>query len=60
MSSWWIVKALDYGILVHEFEFHSRYYVHFRTNTLGESYEPPDHPSYELDSITAVFLVRWL
>ena len=23
-------------IVVSEFEFHSRYYVHFRTNTLGK------------------------
>ena len=30
------VKAMDYGIVVSEFELHSRYYVHFRANTLGK------------------------
>ena len=31
-----MVKALDCGILESEFELQSRYYVHFRTNTLGK------------------------
>ena len=31
-----MVKAMDYGILVSEFELHSRYYVHFRINSLGK------------------------
>ena len=31
-----MVKALDYWIVVNEFELHSRYYVHFQTNTLGK------------------------
>ena len=35
-----MVKALDYGIVVREFEFQSRYYVHFRTNTLGKAINP--------------------
>ena len=29
-----MVKAMDYGIIVSEFVFQSRYYVHFRANTL--------------------------
>ena len=29
-----MVKAMDYVIVVSEFEPHSRYYVHIRTNTL--------------------------
>ena len=33
-------KALDYGIVVREFEHESRYYVHFRTNTLGKDMNP--------------------
>ena len=28
-----MVKALDWGIVVREFELQSRYYVHFRTNS---------------------------
>ena len=32
-----VVKVQDCGILVSEFELQSRYYVHFRTNTLGLS-----------------------
>ncbi len=35
-----MVKAMDCGIVVCEFELQSRYYVHFRTNTLGKSMNP--------------------
>ena len=35
-----IVKAMDCGIVVREFELQSRYYVHFRTNTLGKGMSP--------------------
>ena len=31
-----MVKAMDCGILVSEFVFQSRYYVHFQANTLGK------------------------
>ena len=31
-----MVKAMDCGIVVHEFVLQSRYYVHFRANTLGK------------------------
>ena len=35
-----MVKALDYGIVVSEFKLQLRYYIHFRTNTLGKSMNP--------------------
>ena len=35
-----MVKALDYGIVVSEFELQPRYYVHFRTLTLGKGMNP--------------------
>ena len=35
-----MIKALDYGIVVSEFELQSRYYVHFRTNNLGKGMNP--------------------
>ena len=35
-----MVKAMDCGIGVSEFEFMLRYYVHFRTNTLGKGMSP--------------------
>ena len=35
-----IVKAMDCGIVVTEFELQSRYYVHFWTNTLGKGMNP--------------------
>ena len=35
-----MVKAMDCGIVVSEFEFQSRYSVHFRTNTLGKGMNP--------------------
>ena len=35
-----MVKAIDCGILVREFELQSRYYVPFRANTLGKGMNP--------------------
>ena len=35
-----MVKAMDRGIVVSEFVFQSRYYVHFRANTLGKGMNP--------------------
>ena len=35
-----MVKAMDCGIVVSEFEFQSCYYVHFVTNTLGKGMNP--------------------
>ena len=35
-----MVKAMDCGIVVGEFEFQVRYYVHFRANTLGKGMNP--------------------
>ena len=35
-----MVKAMDCGIVVSEFVLQSRYYVHFRTNTLGKGMNP--------------------
>ena len=35
-----MVKAMDYRIVVSEFVLQSRFYVHFRTNTLGEGMNP--------------------
>ena len=35
-----MVKAVDCGIVVSEFEIQSRYYVHFRANTIGIGMNP--------------------
>ena len=35
-----MVKAIDCGIVVSEFVLQSRYYVHFRANTLGKGLNP--------------------
>ena len=35
-----MVKAMDCGILISEFVLQSRYYVPFRTNTLGKGMKP--------------------
>ena len=35
-----MVKATACGIVVSEFVFQSRYYVHFRANTLGKGMNP--------------------
>ena len=35
-----MVKAVDFRIVVSEFVLQSRYYIHFRANTLGEGMNP--------------------
>ena len=35
-----MVKAMEYRIVVSGFIFQSRYYVHFRANTLGKGMNP--------------------
>ena len=35
-----MVKAIDCGIVVSEFELQSCYYIHFWTNTLGKGMNP--------------------
>ena len=40
-----MVKALAYGVVVSEFELQSRYYVHFRTNTLEKGINPLIFPA---------------
>ena len=35
-----MVKAMDYALVVSEFVLQSRYYVHFRANTLGKGMNP--------------------
>ena len=40
-----MAKALESGIVVREFELQSRYYVHFRTNTLRKGVNPLNFPS---------------
>ena len=54
------VKATDCGIVVSEFVLQSRYYVHFRVNTLWERYDPSYPPSYELNSSTTVLQGEYL
>ena len=51
-----MVKALDCGIAVREFEFQSHYYIHFQINTPGKSINPIYPPSYGLNSTTTVLL----
>ena len=35
-----MVKALDGGIVISEFELQSRYYVNYQTNTIGKGMNP--------------------
>ena len=48
-----MVKAMDCGIVVSEFELYTQYSLYFRTTTLGKGIKPL---SYGLDSIIAVLL----
>ena len=40
-----MIKAMDCGIVVSEFELQSCYYVNFRTNTLGKGKTPLTLPA---------------
>ena len=51
-----MVKAMDCGIVLSEFVFQSRYYVHFQAITLGKGMKPSYPPSYGLNSTTTVLL----
>ena len=51
-----MVEAMDWGIVVNEFVFQSRYYVHFWANTLGKGMNPPYPPIYGLNSSPTVLL----
>ena len=51
-----MVKAMDCGIVVSEFVLQSRYYVHFRANTLGKGINPLILPDMGLNSTTTVHL----
>ena len=35
-----MVKAMVCELVAHEFELQSRYYIHFRANTLGKGMSP--------------------
>ena len=39
-----IAKVQDSGLVVSEFEFQSRYYIHFRIKTLGKDMNPLIYP----------------
>ena len=51
-----MVRAMDCGIVVREFVLQSRYYVHFRANTLGKDMNPTYPSSYRLNSTTTILL----
>ena len=55
-----MVKAMNCGIVVREFVLQSRYYVHFRANTLGKGMKPLILPANGLNSTTTVLLGEWL
>ena len=40
-----VANVLNCNIVVSEFRLHSRYYIHFRSNTLGKRYEPIYYPA---------------
>ena len=40
-----MVRAMDCGIVLSEFELQLRYYVHFRANTLGKGMNPLIFPA---------------
>ena len=51
-----MVKGMNCGIVVSEFVLQSRYYVHFRANTLGKSMNPVILPAIRKIVPLLVFL----
>ena len=49
-----MVKVLDCGFEVSEFELKSDYSIHFQTNALGKGMNTLILPCYRLNSITAI------
>ena len=47
-----VANMLDSDIVVNEFKLHSRYYIHFKTNTFGKGLKPLIFP--------VVLLLGWL
>ena len=50
------VQVLDSNIVLSEFKLQLCYYVHFRTNTLGEMHELPYPPT--IDQIVSLFFYK--
>ena len=55
-----MAKVLNCNKLVSEFELHSRYYVHFRTNALVKGMKTLIVTRYKLRNTTVVLLQGWL
>ena len=55
-----MVKAMDCKIVVSDFVLQSRYYVHFRANTLGKGINPLILPAMGSIVTTTVLLGEWL
>ena len=55
-----MVKAMDCGLVVSEFVLQSRYYLHFRANTLWNGMNPTYPSSCWVNSTTTVLLSEWL
>ena len=53
-----MVKAMDCGVVVLEFELKSRYDVHFSTKTFGKGMNPTFPPCYGLNSTTTVLIKK--
>ena len=54
-----IVKVMNCGIVVCEFELQSCYYIHFQKKYPRKRYESPYPPCYGLNSTTTVLLEEW-
>ena len=48
-----MVKLLDGGLEINKFEIQSRYYVHFRTNSLGKYVNPFIFPGIQFTDPSA-------
>ena len=51
-----VANVLDYDIIVSEFKLHSRDYIHFWANTLGEGRNLSPTPGYGLNITNTVLL----
>ena len=54
-----MVKTMEYRIVVSEFEFHSHYYIHIRTNTRRKGKNSLILPAQGLNNTTTALLVEW-
>ena len=55
-----MVKALNFGVVISEFEHQSRYYVHFGVYALGEDMNPLIYQLNSTNTVLEEWVLHWI